>query len=226
MESKHSVSSHLRLDTAEYDRIIRTYIPYYDESREAQLDLLAAANIAGSARIVDLGGGTGSLAEAILDRFPQTSVLVCDIDPEMLQVAGTRLGRFGDRVELSLRSFADPLPAADAILSAFALHHIPNLDQKADVYRRIREALAAGGVFLNNDVAGGPLWPFLRDQWASFMSGKGFTIEQAYRNLDDWAAEDTYFAVYEELAAMAQAGFAQPDCFWRRGPVTILGALV
>jgi tRNA (cmo5U34)-methyltransferase len=226
MESQHSVSSHLRLDTPEYDRIIRTYIPYYDESREVQLDLLAAANIPGIARIIDLGGGTGSLAEAILERFPQSSVLVRDIDPEMLEIARTRLTRFANRVELSIGSFADPLPPADAILSAFALHHIPSLDEKAEVYSQIRQAIYPGGVFLNNDVAGGPFWPSLRDQWAGFMATKGFTLEQGYRNLDDWAAEDTYFSVYEELRAMEQAGFQHAECFWRRGPVTVFGALL
>jgi len=125
MESEHSVSSHLRLDTVEYDRIIRTYIPHYDESRRVQLDLLAAALVLGGVRIVDLGGGTGSLAEAILERFPQASVFVRDIDPEMLAVAQSRLTRFGNRAELSLGSFADPLPSVDAVLSAFAMHHIP-----------------------------------------------------------------------------------------------------
>jgi trans-aconitate methyltransferase len=87
MESEHSVSSHLRLNTAEYDRIIRTYIPHYDESRKVQLELLAAADIQEVPRIIDLGGGTGSLAEAVLDRFPQALVVVRDIDPEMIVIA-------------------------------------------------------------------------------------------------------------------------------------------
>jgi hypothetical protein len=56
------------------------------------------------------------------------------------------------------------------------------------------------------------------------MAHQGFTLEQAYQNLDSWAAEDMYFSVYEELCAMAQAGFEQPECFWRRGPIAILGA--
>lgn len=224
METGHSVSSHLRLDTAEYDRIIRTYIPYYDESRDVQLDLLASAIPDRSVRIVDLGAGTGSLAEAILDRFPHASVLLRDIDPEMLAIAQSRLARFGSRVELSLGSFTDPLPSVDAVLSAFALHHIPDLEKKTEVYCSIREAVRPGGVFLNNDAAAGPFWPKLRDEWAGFMATKGFTLEQGYRNLDDWAAEDTYFSVREELHAMTQAGFAEPECFWRRGPVTICGA--
>jgi tRNA (cmo5U34)-methyltransferase len=224
MESEHSVSSHLRLDTAEYDRIIRTYIPHYDESRAVQLDLLAASQVQANARIVDLGGGTASLAEAILERFPRASVLVRDIDPEMLAVAQARLARFTKRVELGLGSFAEPLPPVDAVVSAFALHHISSLEEKTEVYRLIREAILPGGVFLNNDAAAGPFWPFLRDEWAAFMASKGFTLQQAYQNLDDWAAEDTYFSVREELGAMVLAGFEQAECFWRRGTTAILGA--
>ena len=56
------------------------------------------------------------------------------------------------------------------------------------------------------------------------MARQGFTLEQANQNLDSWAAEDMYFSVYEELSAMAQAGFEHPECFWRRGPIAILGA--
>jgi ubiquinone/menaquinone biosynthesis C-methylase UbiE len=151
MQSEHSVSSHLHLDTTQYDRIIRTYIPHYDESRGVQLDLLSAALIPGASQIVDLGGGTGSLAEAILERFSQCSVRVRDIDREMLSLAQARLSRFGNRFESEVGSFDDPLPRVDAVLAAFALHHIRNLNEKRQAYRRIREAVRAGGVFLNAD---------------------------------------------------------------------------
>ena len=226
MENEHSVSAHLRLDTAEYDRIIRTYIPYYDESRGVQLQLLALAFGDRAAHVVDLGGGTGSLAEAILDRFPNVTVTVRDIDPGMLEVAGRRLARFGDRVTLDRGSFTDPLPPADAVLCAFALHHVPSLDEKTAVYGRIAGSILPGGVFLNNDAVSGPFWPALRDEWAAFMATQGFTLEQGYQNLDDWSDEDTYFSVREELGAMTVGGFVEPECFWRRGPITILGARV
>lgn len=226
MATEHSVSAHLRLDTQEYDRIIRTYIPYYDESRGVQLDLLAAALTAERPVVVDLGGGTGSLAEAVLERFPHVTIIVRDIDPEMLNIAMGRLERFRDRVELSLGSFADEMPTVDAVLSAFALHHIPKLDEKARIYSRIRQSIRPGGVFLNNDATAGPFWLEIRQEWAAFMASQGFTLEQGFQNLDGWAEEDTYFSVREELLAMIEAGFAEPECFWRRGPTTILGAKV
>ena len=226
MEAEHSVSSHLKLDTAEYDRVIRTLIPYYDESRTVQLDLLAASNQPATARVVDLGGGTGSLASAILHRFTQVSVLVRDIDADMLTVARHRLASFSPRVLIELGSFMEALPESNAVLAAFALHHIPTLNQKVHAYARIREALLPGGVFLNTDAVGGPFWSSLRDDWAAFMATQGFTLEQGYQNLNDWSAEDTYFSAYEELSAMREAGFEQPECFWRRGPIAVLGARV
>ena len=222
--SEHSVSSHLRLDTVEYDRIIRTYIPYYDESRTVQLDLLAAAQLPGPASLIDLGGGTGSLAEAILERFPLASVLVRDIDPAMLEQARARLTRFGSRAQLGQGAFLDPLPETDAVLCAFSLHHVPDLQQKTEVYRRIRAALRPGGVFLNTDAVSGPFWSTLRDEWAAFMATQGFTLQQGFQNLQDWSEEDTYFSVREELRAMTDAGFAQAECFWRKGPIAVLGA--
>lgn len=226
MKSEHSVSAHLRLDTAEYDRVIRTYIPHYDESRRVQLDLLSAAEIGESATIVDLGGGSGAFAQAILEQLPRVSVIVRDIDVGMLGVTRDRLAAFANRVKLERASFADPLPPADAVVSAFALHHIPSLETKMEVYRRIREAIRSPGVFLNADAVAGLFWPLFREQWAAFMATEGFTLQQAYQNLEDWAAEDTYFSVHEELHIMAQAGFERPECLWRVGPVAVLGARV
>ncbi len=61
MNNIHSVESHLRLDISEYDRIIRTFIPGYDAMLSTILAHLANA-LQENATIIDLGGGTGSLA--------------------------------------------------------------------------------------------------------------------------------------------------------------------
>ena len=39
----------------------------------------------------------------------------------------------------------------------------------------------------------------------------------------EWAHEDRYFGLDEELAMLSQAGFARPECFWRRGSQAIIG---
>ena len=78
----------------------------------------------------------------------------------------------------------------DAVLAAFALHHIRNLNEKTGVYRRVREAIRSEGVFLNADAVSGPSSGRRYEmEWAAFMAGKGFTLEQAYQNLEDWAGK-------------------------------------
>ena len=62
----HSVSDHLHVMIADYDRFIRTVIPHYETMRAVQLELLARCLPPGG-RVLDLGGGTGALARAVVD---------------------------------------------------------------------------------------------------------------------------------------------------------------
>ena len=115
----HSVRSHLRLEIDAYDDTIRKFIPGYEEG------LTRAANeIAGACPtlVLDLGAGTGALAEAMLEHERVGSVEAIDIDPEMLAQARIRLKRFGTRARFHRRSFDAPLPECDAVAASLALH--------------------------------------------------------------------------------------------------------
>src|ERR1051326_7635289 len=102
----HSVSDHLHVRIAEYDRFIRTVIPHYETMRAVQLELLARS-LPRQGRVVDLGGGTGALARAVAEKFSDVRVEIWDTDPAMLEVARERCVAFADRVGLGGRSFAD-----------------------------------------------------------------------------------------------------------------------
>ena len=51
------------------------------------------------------------------------------------------------------------------------------------------------------------------------------TDAEARGHFAAWADEDRYFPLDEELAAMRRAGFAEVECFWRRGSSAICCAL-
>ncbi|MES2697026.1 MAG: methyltransferase domain-containing protein, partial [Verrucomicrobiota bacterium] len=133
----HSVSGHLNLRVAEYDKLIRRLVPAYPAMRPVQLELLALALPDGGRgrRVLDLGGGTGALAAAIAERFPHVDVEIWDTDPAMLEVARERCAGFGGRVQYVERSFTDPLPVCDAVAACIALHHVKDMAVKAGVYR-------------------------------------------------------------------------------------------
>src|SRR5579863_278836 len=69
--------------------------------RREQLDLLLALLRASrSATVLDLGVGSGLVAELVLDALPDAELIGLDSSPAMLALARERLGRFGARATL------------------------------------------------------------------------------------------------------------------------------
>ena len=223
----HSVKRHLRVDAEGYDVQIRRLIPHYGEMIAAGVEVLAALAPA-DAHVLDLGGGTGALSWAVLDGLPGARVTVLDVDADMLAEARRRLARFGDRVSFRQASFMDPLPVADAVVASLALHHVHDLETKTALYRAIYHALAPRGVLLNLDAAvteGARLNGLVFARMAERMAEHGISELEARKHFAAWAEEDRYFPLDAELGALREAGFAEVECFWRRGLSAVTCAL-
>ncbi|MEY4988440.1 MAG: hypothetical protein RI933_73, partial [Actinomycetota bacterium] len=67
---------------------------------ERAIELLAPAFEIETPIFVDCTLGLGGHSEAFLDRFPNLTLVGIDRDPSALALAGERLARFGDRVNL------------------------------------------------------------------------------------------------------------------------------
>jgi tRNA (cmo5U34)-methyltransferase len=223
MADTHSVKRHLDVDAGAYDVQIRRFIPHYDDMLATGVELLASLS-GPQVRVLDLGGGTGALAAAVLEGLPGARVTLLDVDPEMLAVARVRLARFGDRVSFREGSFLDPLPETDAAMASLALHHVHDLDRKTELYGAILAALTPGGAFLNLDAAVSEdprVNRLVFDRWATHLGEQGIPEEDARAHFAAWADEDRYFPLDAELAALRRAGFAEVECFWRRGSCAV-----
>ena len=223
----HSVEGHLKLRIAEYDQRIRTLVYAYEAMRAEQMAVLARC-LPRDGLVLDLGGGTGSLAAAVAGQFPGVQVQMWDTDPAMLAFARERCAPFGDRVVLVEKSFTEPLPACDAVVACIALHHVKDMAIKGAIYRNIFTALRAGGVFVNADTLmdsrPGPRAHSF-DVWSKFQQTQGFTDTEARQHFAAWAEEDCYTPLAIEMKLLTEAGFAEPDCFWRQEHQGVFGAI-
>jgi tRNA (cmo5U34)-methyltransferase len=225
----HSVEGHLKLNVADYDRLIRQLVPGYAAMRGAHIALLRKIlPVDRRLLVLDLGGGTGALAEAVAEALPLAEVEIWDIDRAMLGVARQRCARFGARVRYIERSFAEPLTPCDAVVACIALHHVKDMAAKGAIYRNVHAALKPGGAFLNADLAiaaGGTLREFSYAEWIRAMAPHGINETQARAHFASWAQEDYYPPLATELRLLAEGGFADPECFWREIPCLILGGM-
>jgi hypothetical protein len=56
------------------------------------------------------------------------------------------------------------------------------------------------------------------------MAGNGISASEAEEHLGQWAEEDFYVPLPDELGLIAEAGFPRPDVFWRDGLIAVYGA--
>ena len=57
--------------------------------------------------------------------------------------------------------------------------------------------------------------------WADHMVAQGIDERRAFEHFEEWSAEDTYFPLEEELAAVAAAGF-DAECVWREAGIAVV----
>ena len=220
-----SVASHLHIRLDEYDARIRTFVPRYDEMIEAAAGTLGVLEQA-RPHVIDLGTGTGALAARCLDVRPDAEMTVVDEDAAILDLARQRLRSRGPTAVFIHASFVDfVLPPCDAVVASLALHHIKTKEAKALMYRRCRDAVRTGGVFVWADCCPS-LDPALaaieRDAWRAHLR-RTYSEDETTGFFNAWAQEDVYFCLPDELAMLRQSGFAA-EVTWRNGAMAVIVA--
>jgi SAM-dependent methyltransferase len=108
-----------------------------------------------SGQVLEIGSGSGAMAAAMLDLFPDVQQLVAtDYDPEMIASMSRRLKRFGSRARCE-RLDAAQLPyddnSFDTVCSFAMLHHVLRWE---DAVREAVRVLKPGGELLGYDILG------------------------------------------------------------------------
>ena len=152
----------------------------------------------GTAKVLDLGAGTGLELIPLVERFPDVQITAADISSDML---GTLMERpFADRVTCVIGDFfeTDFGSDFDAMISTSALHHFAPED-KLRLYRRVYDALRLGGLFLN------------ADKTAPNPAAQEEDFRQLAEDPHRWPHMDTPLTVGAECTVLEQAGFRMKE---------------
>jgi len=207
---------------ATYDRSRRQLIPCFGRFYGTAVELLASVERP-LRRVLDLGAGTGLLTEMVARNHPCASFVLVDEVSEMLEQARSRLD--GSDCEFVLASFADAIPEGpfDAVVSALAIHHLPD-SQKQELMHRIASVLATGGIFVNAEqvAAATPALDRLQStNWRHAVTDAGLSPEDLAA-ADLRMAADICAPVERQLGWLREAGFADVDSPFRDGRFAVL----
>lgn len=123
--------------------------------RRFKQDVVARAGLADGMRVLDVGCGSGLLADVIKQAHPRSTVVGVDADPGILEIARRRIAKAGHSgVELlCARAEETGLEDAsfDAALSTLVFHHLP-VAAKEGAAREVARLLKPGASFLLVDL--------------------------------------------------------------------------
>ncbi|HTZ72903.1 MAG TPA: class I SAM-dependent methyltransferase [Candidatus Aquilonibacter sp.] len=154
-------------------------------------------------RILDLGSGGGRLLSLVRAARPNSEFVALDFSPAMLE---TLSGKFVRESSISIvaHDLDNPLPQLghfDAVVSSFAIHHVPHARKRA-LYGEIFRILVPGGVFCNLEHVASAT-PSLH---AAFLRAISCDEEDPSNKL---------LEIETQLAWLREIGFTKVDCHWK-----------
>jgi tRNA (cmo5U34)-methyltransferase len=215
--------------TAEvYDRARRQLIPCFDDFYRIAVEQIPFPSDA-PFRVLDLGAGTGLMSAFVAASFPRATFTLVDISEAMLEQARARFAVAAGQFEYVALDYArEPLPGRhDVVVSALSIHHLEHADKRA-LFRRIREVLEPGGIFVNADQALGPtsrLEHRNHEAWVRDVRRRGVDQDDLTRAFERMAF-DRLSPLADQLAWLDEAGFVDVDCFYKNYRFTVYGGSV
>jgi SAM-dependent methyltransferase len=152
--------------------------------------------------VLELGSGSGHLAEAIMSRCPVRSYTALDFSAAMHDLAQARLALFRERVQFVTRDFRDAgwptcLGSFEAVVTMQAAHETRHKRHLVPLLAATRRCLVDSGLLL------------YCDHYFEPAVGKH---------------PDLYFTRDHQAEALRQAGFARIERIWDEGGIALYSA--
>ena len=186
-------------------------IPHRVEGGAALLECLPPA----PARVLDLGSGGGRLLGLVKIGRPQTQFVAVDFSPTMIESFRSRFANDG-RVTLVAHDLNQSLPKLgkfDAVVSSFAIHHLPH-ERKRTLCQEVFDVLTPGGVFCNLEHVASPSVK-LHQQFLQKLDVPP-AEEDPSNKLQD---------LETQLAWLCAIGFTDVDCHWKWRELALLAGV-
>jgi tRNA (cmo5U34)-methyltransferase len=199
-----------------YDAQRRWIIPEMDDYYSAAVWAAECTN--SRPAILDIGAGTGLLSALIIRKYPDASLTLVDLSESMLSMAQERFaGRKEVRYITGDYSSVDFAGHYDLICSALSIHHLQH-DDKRRLYKKIFDALHAGGIFVNADQVLGETPAINRrymTYWDKFLDPCPLSPEDKKQVLYRRETFDRNEKLSVQLAWMRDCGFTNIDVVYK-----------
>lgn len=201
---------------SQYDEQRRGLIPCFDDFYGMAVSLAESKEAA--PRVLDLGAGTGLLAAMMRSKLPEARLSLIDMSESMLDVARERFA--GDPnaefIVADYSGYAFAPGSYDIVVSSLSIHHLTH-SSKRELFKKLYEALAPGGAFVNADQVAGTTPAadaYYRKRWLAEIAASGLP-QSAIDASVERRGVDINAKLGDQIAWMAEAGFPDAECMYK-----------
>lgn len=199
----------------EYDDNIMRTIPYYEEIYKQVIDVVAAANKRHLSWL-DIGCGTGKMAEQALGVMDIERFVFCDISLEMLEVAKQRFS-FPGMEFITLSSQELNYNDEFDIVTAIQVNHYASRAERTAAIKNSYNALKDNGIFITfenfspESSAGEALY---LQRWQNYQMKCGKDYESSKDHVNRYGKDYYPISISEHMEVMKICGFSVVEILW------------
>lgn len=202
-------------DAANYDEKIKRTLPYYDEFYRQAADA-ARLYCRGPLSWLDVGCGTGKMAEVAFGELEIKRFVFCDCAAEMIEIAKRRFGdRSAEFLTADVRELA--FDGCFDVVTAIQVNHYLHLEAREQALKSCCRSLREGGLlvsFENFAPSSGAGERLYLERWGQYQRRQGRSPGECEAHINRYKQDYFPITVPEHLEVMKKAGFRVAEILW------------
>ncbi len=199
-----------------YDRDILNTIPYYDGVYNQIADVISIAFLNKAVSWLDVGCGTGKMAEVALEQCNVEKMICTDHSSAMLEVARQKIS--SSYVEfLKLPMEGIDYDSQFDVISSILVNHYLSYEERMIAVRDCYNALEEEGIYItfeNFAPCDGTMKKLYLKRWEKYQYSKGKSIEECEEHLRRYGTEYFPITIQDQIRILKACGFRSIEIFW------------
>lgn len=199
----------------EYNKKIKQTIPYYEDIYQQVIDIIQTLNIT-NIEWLDVGCGTGKMAEEALKHCDIKKLILCDTSLEMLHICENKFSV--PNIKFIKKSIQDLLHKEEFhVITTIQINHYLKWEDRILAIRNCYNALKQNGVFItvenfapSNEI----IKNIFLERWKQHQIKNGKSEEESEQHINRYGVDYYPISIQDHITIMKQCGFQLVEVFW------------